>query len=56
MSVETGVPLEASARKKEFLVLKDSFTTHQKIHLFGLSSPIPVLLVELLEINLNWIG
>ncbi len=41
---------------KENLILEDSFSTHQKIHLFALASPILALVIELSEVRLNWIG
>ena len=41
---------------KENLILEDSFSTHQKIHIFALASPILALVIELTEIQLNSIG
>lgn len=38
------------------IILEDSFSTHQKIHLLGLASPIPVFLLEASLNNLNWKG
>ncbi|MFD1079554.1 hypothetical protein, partial [Longispora fulva] len=38
------------------IILEDSFVTHQKIHLLGLASPIPIFLAELSYRELNWKG
>ena len=41
---------------KENLILEDIFSTHQKIHIFALVSPILAFVIELSEVRLNWIG
>lgn len=40
----------------EKIILEDSFVTHQKVHLLGLVSPIPIFLGELFYYSFNWIG
>ncbi|WP_029036696.1 hypothetical protein [Salinimicrobium xinjiangense] len=40
--------------EREKLILQDSFTTHQKIHLLGLSSPVLVIIIDLLGLGLHW--
>ncbi|MGB7785320.1 MAG: hypothetical protein WBL27_04390 [Salinimicrobium sp.] len=40
----------------EKIILEDSFNTHQKVHMLGLASPIPIFLADLSFSNLNWKG
>lgn len=40
--------------KKNNLILEDSFSTHQKIHLYAISSPVVAILLELLQVDLSW--
>lgn len=40
--------------EQEKLILENSFTTHQKIHLYVISSPVIAIIAELLAIDLHW--